>query len=56
MTLFDYFLVFWFALSALTVIAGVGKPREHIAPATAVASTIIISALIVGLLFSRGVF
>ena len=56
MTLFDYFLLFWFSLNALMTIAAVGKRRDIIQPSTAVGAVIIYAAFIVALLFSRGVF
>lgn len=55
MTKFDIFLLVFWVLSILINIAMVGRPRQPITPGVAGVSTLILGAMIFGLLASRGV-
>lgn len=53
MNWFDWTLVAWFALSSLSAIAMIGKPRKPVDPGTAMVITAVSAALIAGLLVTR---
>jgi hypothetical protein len=50
MTWFDWILVAWLTLGVVLTIALIGKPRKPITPGVAVATLVINSALVLGVL------
>ena len=55
MTGFDWFLVAWWMVNIILVVAIVGRPREPLSASAAAISVAIQFGLIGGLLLSRGV-
>lgn len=55
MNWFDWVLIGWWSLGTVLSIAMIGKPRTPITPTGALIGLVITVALVLGLLWSRGV-
>lgn len=53
MTWFDWALIGWLTLGAVSAVAFVGKPRQPIAPGVAVATVLVNALIVVGVVAVR---
>ena len=54
MSAFDWFLIGWWLFGVLVLVTQIGKPKKPTTPEFAAVYIVIVGALIIGLLWSRG--